>query len=124
MTSRAYPDWLLREGRYSVADATGYTGDDRTARTAGHRWNRYVLPTLAAGASLIPAAAGTYNTWRSFVPNVAAKAAGDASSIYQSVVGESADEQMHRNEDKGTTPSKAVVQHNVSETKKGVEQDG
>ena len=42
----------------------------------------------------------------------------------QSVVGSTADEQMYQNEDKGTRPSTAVLQHNVSETRKGVEQDG
>ena len=48
----------------------------------------------------------------------------DATAVYQSVVGSTADEQMYQNEDKGTRPSTAVLQHNVSETRKGVEQDG
>lgn len=110
-----------------MGDETGWTGDDRTGRTAGHAYYKYYVPAMAAasaGAGYARQAATTYSTWRFFVPNTARKAANDATAVYQSVVGSTADEQMYRNEDKGLQPSKAVLQHNVSETRKGVEQDG
>jgi hypothetical protein len=110
-----------------MSDETGWTRDDRTARTAGHPYVRYAVPAMAAvsaGSGYVKHAASTYSTWRWFVPNTAEGAVKDATAVYQSVVGSTADEQMYQNEDKGTRPSTAVLQHNVSETRKGVEQDG
>eukprot|EP00966_Prymnesium_polylepis_P067440 1566324-Prymnesium_polylepis.1 len=82
------------------------------------------MAAVSAGTGCVKQAASAYSTWRWVVPNTAQRAVNDATTVYQSVVGSTADEQMYRNEDKGTQPSTAVLQHNVSETRKGVEQDG
>ena len=109
-------------------DETGWTdGNDRTGRTAGHPYIKYGVPAMAAlgaGANYAKTAAGTYLTWRTMVPTAASKAASDATAVFRSVVGNTADEKMYKNEDTGLAPSKAVVQHKVQETKKGIEQQG